>query len=143
MLMQKEQVSGSSPCGHFPVVGSTRMSASRCFIVSGLSFGFSAGSAGAAAAAGFAAGFFAGFAATGFFVAFFAGAFAFFAAFLFAIYSPGFPARGRRHARARLGNGTSSDARISSDADFPLWERQPMRSRTRARNFEIGIGLGK
>ena len=68
MFMQKEQVSGRSPCGHLPVVGSTRMSASLCFMVSGLRT--LAGGA-ASAAAGLEAG-----------LAFFAGAFFFARAFL-------------------------------------------------------------
>ena len=151
MLMQNEQVSGARPCGHFPVVGSTRISASRCFIVSGLSFGFSAGGAGAgAAAAGFAAaGFFAaGFAAA--FVAFFAGAFAFFAAFFFAIYAPPNPwvsTRAPKDTRGRCCKryiiGRVDFQRCSGPGLRAVARRQPMSSRTRARNFATGIGFGK
>lgn len=85
--MQKEQVSGTRLCGQRPVVGSTRMSASRCFIVSGLR-GLGAGAVAGVDAA--AAGFAFDFAAAGFFAtAFFAGfAFvAFFAAFALAFFA--------------------------------------------------------
>src|SRR4051812_36247504 len=94
--MQKEQVSGMRPCGHLPVVGSTRMSASRCFIVRGLSTFGAAPAATGAAAAGFAgAAFFFGAAGlAAFFAAVFFAAGAFFAGlladfFFFATRSPG------------------------------------------------------
>ena len=94
--MQNAQVSGIRPCGHFPVIGSILISASFCFMVSGLrtlgaatgssaslSGGFTAGFASLAGAfAGALAAFFAaGFA--DFFSAFFG--FAFATAFFFAI----------------------------------------------------------
>ena len=69
MFMQKEQVSGMRPCGHLPVVGSIRISDSRCLSVSGLSaFAAAAAAAGVGVgfvgfAAGFGGSFDAGFAA--------------------------------------------------------------------------------
>lgn len=84
--MQKLQVSGTRPCGHLPVVGSTRIKASRCFIVSGLRTLGCAGDAAAAGAAGFAAFFGAAFFADAFFGAAFFAAFAFFAGFDFAFF---------------------------------------------------------
>lgn len=98
--MQNAHVSGTRLCGHLPVVGSTRIRASLCFIVSGLST--FAGAAATSAEAGLALAFAAAFG----FAAFFAGAFltvlAFFAAFFLAFFAialePSFP--GKRYTEA-------------------------------------------